>query len=296
MVLEEAFRALHLKQAVQPPQTLALFPESRGDFITYLGVLAPFGVFGAKLSPYIVAEPKPLVTAWTVLMSMRTGRPLLLCDSSLLTVERTAATTALAVDKLAAPGPGRLAVIGSGRLAAAHLRHVAGLRPWTGASAYSPNLAASPGRLAALSEAFGAPVGQAASAAEAVRGASAVILATSSGVPVIDPRDVPPGALVTSISTNAPKAREVPPEVLAEWEVWCDFRETTPDTAGEMILAAEAGLWSRESLAGDLPGLCSGEAPPASGRTRLFRSVGLGLEDVAAAYALYRILTENRCS
>lgn len=53
------------------------------------------GVFGAKLSPYIVTGGSPIITAWTCLMSMENGEALLLCDSSQLTIERTAGTTAL---------------------------------------------------------------------------------------------------------------------------------------------------------------------------------------------------------
>ena len=93
------------RRAVQPPQTLTLFPDQAGDFITYLGALADAHVFGAKLSPYVVTggkpDGRPIVTAWTALMSMRTGQPLMWCDAGLLTVERTAGTTALAVDCLA---------------------------------------------------------------------------------------------------------------------------------------------------------------------------------------------------
>src|SRR6202012_2477312 len=124
------FRALASAEAVQPPQTLTLFPNGAGDFITYLGVFADAKGFGAKLSPYIVTESKPVITAWTALMSMETGQPLMWCDAGLLTVERTAGATALAVDHLAAADARRLAIVGAGAVGQAHLRHLAPLRPW----------------------------------------------------------------------------------------------------------------------------------------------------------------------
>lgn len=40
-----------------------VFPQSAGDFINYLGVLAEEQVYGIKTSPYIVREQGPLVTA-----------------------------------------------------------------------------------------------------------------------------------------------------------------------------------------------------------------------------------------
>ncbi|OWJ77786.1 ornithine cyclodeaminase family protein [Haematobacter missouriensis] len=276
--------------AVQPPQTLTLLPHGRGDFITYLGAMPE--TFGAKLSPYLPQEGGPLITAWTLLMSMQTGEPLLLCDASRLTQERTAGTTALAVDLLAPADAARLAIIGSGAVGLAHWRHVAPLRAWAGVRVFSPGLGGDGLRAARWRE---AGVTLAANAAEAVHGADVVMLCTSSGTPVIDPALCAPGALVTSISTNAPDAHEVPPAFLTEAEVYCDYRATTPATAGEMRLAARDHGWSAAVVRGDLAELMTGRAPLPSGTRRTyFRSVGLGLEDIAMAEALFRVATEGK--
>ena len=85
------FTDLGEARAVQPPQTVTEFPGG-GDFITYLGALEGAGVFGAKLSPYLPRANGPIITAWTVLMSIKDGRPLALIDAGVLTTERTAAT------------------------------------------------------------------------------------------------------------------------------------------------------------------------------------------------------------
>lgn len=129
-VLERMFRSLADGEAVQPPQTLSLFPRDTGDFITYLGVLADEQVFGAKLSPYIPGDGKALVTAWTLLMSTETGTPLLLCDSKKLTTERTAAASVIAADVLAAPDASILTIVGAGPMALAHLRYAENIRAW----------------------------------------------------------------------------------------------------------------------------------------------------------------------
>lgn len=108
-------------------------------------MLGGAGVFGAKLSPYLPRDGGPSVTAWSVLMSMETGEPLALLDAGALTTERTAATTALAVDLLAPKDrPLKLAIIGSGAVSQAHMRHVAGLRDWADVRVYSPSLARAP--------------------------------------------------------------------------------------------------------------------------------------------------------
>ncbi len=289
-VLQETFHALGNDQAVQPAQTLTLFPQDMGDFITYQGVLAHAGVFGAKLSPYIVTPGKPVITAWTMLMSMQTGQPLLLCDAGQLTTERTAGTTALAVDYLAAPTANRLAIIGSGAVAQAHLRHAAKLRSWSHISVYSPKLAERPDQQVAW-RALDSQVEIAASTEQCVRDADVIMLCTSSGTPVLDPADLTRPALLTSISTNVVRAHEIPPAALPGMAVYCDYKRTTPASAGEMVVAADRYGWSAGNVVGDLADLANRRcALPDYKKHAFFRSIGLGLEDIAIAHALYQVL------
>jgi L-arginine dehydrogenase len=289
--LRRAFRSLAEGRAVQPPQTLTLFPGGSGDFICYLGVLADEAVFGAKLSPYLARPQGGMATAWTLLMSMESGEPLLLCDSKQLTTERTAATTALAVDFLAPSKASKLAVIGSGPVAQAHLRHVAPLRSWTQIRVYSPTLAGATERAKVLA-ALDPRVQIAPALEEATRGAEVILLCTSAGTSVLDPSGLTSPALVTSISTNLVRAHEVPPASLLDMDVYCDFRLTTPLAAGEMQIAAAEHGWSAAAIAGDLPELVSQRARlPDYRRSVFFRSVGLGTEDIAVANALHKSLT-----
>ncbi|KQT50645.1 ornithine cyclodeaminase [Aureimonas sp. Leaf454] len=283
--LERMFRALADGSATQPAQTLSLFPDNAGDFITYLGVLASEKVFGAKLSPYIPGDGAALVTAWTLLMSMETGAPLLLCDSKRLTTERTAATSALAVDLLAREDATILTVVGTGAVGLAHLRHVESLRSWREVRLCSPSARSKVGLPDTLAN--GTSVVTFTDADEAALGADVVMLCTSSGSPVIDVARLQGDALVTSVSTNVANAHEVDPAALSGLDVYCDYRATTPASAGEMKLASAAGTWTSDRLLGDLPELLSGRATlPSRTRPAFFRSIGLGLEDIAAAVAV----------
>ncbi|HEY4297287.1 MAG TPA: ornithine cyclodeaminase family protein [Paraburkholderia sp.] len=289
--LTQMFRALHGDQAVQPPQSVTLFPANAGDFITYLGAIADAKVFGAKMSPYIVTGAKPIITAWTALMSMETGQPLMWCDAGLLTVERTAGATALAVEHLAAAGARRLAIVGAGAVGHAHLRHIAPLRPWDSIQVFSPNLHGSDAQRASIS-ALDSRVNISATLEDCVRDADVVALCTSSGVPVLAEGMLTRPALITSISTNVANAHEIPSAWLPQMDVYCDYRRTTPASAGEMKLAAERHGWSPQSVVADLAELVGGNAnKPSYQRHAFFRSIGLGLEDVAIAYELFRYLT-----
>ncbi|WP_207865326.1 ornithine cyclodeaminase family protein [Pseudomonas sp. 58(2021)] len=288
-ILRKLFRDLAAGHAVQPAQQLVEFPQGAGDFINYLGVLAEDGVYGVKTSPYIVREQGPLVTAWTLLMSMQTGQPLLLCDAGELTTARTAATTAVAVDALAPLNAKRLAIIGSGKVAQAHLHYVKTLRDWQSIRVYSPTLSEDP-KTASLLLAVDPRVSIADSRETAIAEADVIMLCTSSAGPVIDPATLSKPALITSISTNAPRAHEVPPQSLNDMQVFCDYRLTTPGSAGEMLIASERHGWDSSAIIGDLADLLSEKVQrPDYNRHVFFRSIGLGLEDIALANAVYHL-------
>lgn len=290
-VLHKLFRDLAAGQAVQPAQQLVEFPHGAGDFINYLGVLAEDGVYGVKTSPYIVREQGPLVTAWTLLMSMHTGQPLLLCDAAELTTARTAATTALAVDALAPLSARRLAIIGSGKVAQAHLHYVKNLRDWQSISLFSPGLGGASADAITHLKSLDPRLTIAPTCDAALDDADVILLCTSSAGPVIDPARLSKPALITSISTNAPRAHEVPPQSLNAMQVFCDYRQTTPGSAGEMLIATEQHGWDKRHIVGDLPELLSEHVQrPTYDRHVFFRSIGLGLEDIALANALWRHL------
>ena len=225
---------------------------------------------------------------------MRSGQPLLLCDAKSLTTARTAATTAVAVEELAPAHATRLAIIGSGPVARAHLHYVKNLRDWQEIRLYSPRLAAESATRHAELRALDPRLQLCTSQEEAVATADVILLCTSSAGPILDPLRLGRNVLVTSISTNAPRAHEVPPASLVGMDVYCDYRATTPGAAGEMVLASESG-WNRQLIRGDLPELVSGlVAKPTYERPVFFRSIGLGLEDMALANALHQLLEQGQ--
>lgn len=286
--LRDAFAGLATGRSHQPPQTVIEFED--GDAIIYPAAVEDLGVVAVKVSPYLPSRT-PAVTAWTLLVSTDTGEPVLLCDSATLTTERTAATTALAVDFLAPAEVSRLAVIGAGPIAAAHVRHVLALRAFDEVRVFSPSVSRGNERQRARMSADARRVDFVSTAADAVRDADVVMLCTSSGTPVLETTMTAPSALITSVSTNKPRAHEIPPIDLPTLAVYCDYRATAPLAAGEMLIARDEGVWSDRDIVADLPELISGHAPPRPAGRAFFRSIGLGIEDAAVAVALLRALS-----
>lgn len=230
------------------------------------------------------------VTAWPLLMSTETGNPMLLVDSSRLTLERTAATTALALKYLAKKDAEKLAVIGSRAQALAHIRYVSELRNWKSIKVWSLNSAKLSTEKQQEFKKEGKGVLEfAATKQDAIDDADVILLCTSAASAVIDSGDIKGSPLITSISTNMPGAHEIDPAMLADMDVYCDCTETTATVAGEMKLAAQAGSWKPEMVKGDLGALVNGTCPmPDGGKPVFFRSIGQGLEDVAVALAVMR--------
>ena len=234
-----AFAQLAAGRAVQPQQVVTELPGG-GDVIAYQGVLADDGVYAVKVSPYLPQPAgKPVVTAWTLLLSTLTGEPL-------------AARGCRCADRRADRRHHR-----GGRRPARARRRVHGGRHRVGPGGAGPPpprprrprphrrpglLALDDGRRPRVSRRCGWPR----SADEAAAGADVVLLCTSAAAAVVDVRRLAPGTLVTSVSTNAPMAHEIDPAALAELDVYADHAPAAFAAAGEMrIAAAEHGFTAR---------------------------------------------------
>lgn len=276
-VLRRAFGSLASGAVAAPGQFVVDLPGG-GDVIHYPGLLADEGVYAVKVSPYLPQpEGKAIVSAWTLLLSTGTGRPLALLDAGALTTERTAATSVLAADLLLRSDARVAAIVGLGPVGRAHARYLRQARPDMTIKGWVRTLPVD------------APDGVtlAGSVEEATAGADLVMLCTSAAADVLDPRALDVGTVVTSVSTNAPGAREIPAAAVGDLDVYVDAA-TTLGVATELKQAAETG-WDAGAVRGVLADLVAGQAPAPSGeRVAYFRSVGLGIEDAAVAWAAYQ--------
>jgi ornithine cyclodeaminase len=122
-------------------------------------------------------------------------------------------------------------------------------------------------------------------AEEAVRGASVVCTVTSSREPVLRGEWLAPGAHVNAVGASLPTAREVDAEAVRRSRLYVDRRESALAEAGDFLLARREGVVSDEHIVGEIGELLLGRV---AGRRSpdeitLFKSLGLAVEDVAAA-------------
>jgi ornithine cyclodeaminase/alanine dehydrogenase-like protein (mu-crystallin family) len=201
---------------------------------------------------------------------------------------RTGAASAVATEKMAKPGAGKVALIGTGRQArtqALALKAVGMLSELAVAARDRGKLEAFCEKLA---NEMGAPVRAAASVEEAVSGADIVVTATGSAEPVLKQTWLAPGAHVNAMGANAANRREVDADcVLKASLVVTDHIEQAKIEAAEFIDLAKAGRLDWASVK-PLHEILAG--PPIKRDAKahtLFKSLGVGLEDVAAASVIY---------
>jgi ornithine cyclodeaminase len=202
-----------------------------------------------------------------------TGAPTAILDASAITEIRTAAVSALATRLLARDDSRTLGILGAGVQAAAHLQALRLVREFDAVRVYSPT----PGHAERLGETV------AASAEDAVRDADVVVTETNAREPVLERAWLAEGAHVNAVGASAPTSRELDTATVAAAALFCDSRESLEHEAGEYRLAIDEGLGPHvratlgEVAAGLHPGRTSAQ------EITLFRSLGLGIEDMAAA-------------
>ncbi|RVU11979.1 ornithine cyclodeaminase family protein [Methylobacterium oryzihabitans] len=264
-------------------------PEAPGHLLTMPAWErgAALGVKLVTVFPGNAAHGLGAVSSVYLLFDGRTGRPTALIDGEALTNRRTAAASALASRHLSRPDSRTLLLVGTGHVAAhlpaAHraVRPIERVLVWGRDGDRAASLA---GRLDR--EGFAAsPVRD---LTAALTEADIVSCATTSTTPLIAGRDIAPGTHIDLVGAYTPAMRECDDRTVLRARVFVDTYAGALAEAGDLLQPMAAGLWSAESICGDLSELASGARPGrlSADEVTLFKSVGTAVEDLAAARLL----------
>ena len=271
--MEQALVDFSAGRCVQPVRTAIPVEAHGGIFLSMPALAEGLGVKLVTFYPGNAERGLPTHMATILLFDPETGAPLAVMDGRLITEMRTAAASAVATRLLAPKDARVLAVLGSGVQARSHVealklvRDFAEIRVWSRTPAHAERFAGEIG-------------GVARSAEDAVRGAQVVVTVTAATEPVLRGAWLQPGCLVNAVGAPRPDWRELDDEVMAN-VVFVDSREAAYAESGDVILSgAEIHAELGEALAGV-------KSAPA-GKTTVFKSLGMAVEDVAAAMLVYR--------
>jgi len=292
--MEEALRALANGGAVMPLRTVLQLPGGRGAFGAMPAHLDPPDAIGLKA---ITVFPGNEGTAYdshqgvVLLFEATHGSLVAVLDASSITGIRTAAVSGVATRLLARADAGVLAMIGSGVQADTHLDAMMVARPISQVRVASRQ-PANAARFVARSRAryAGLKVEAVPTVEEAVRGAEIVCTVTSSREPVLQGAWLAPGCHVNAVGASLKSARELDSDAVAMAKLFVDRRESTLAESGDFLVPRSEGRFGDDHIRGELGELLEGRV---AGRERddeitLFKSLGLAIEDVAAAHFVLR--------
>ena len=292
--MADVLAALARGEALQPlrailkppgaPGLMASMPAWRG------GPDAAFGVKLVGVFPGNLAQGKDAHQGAVVLFSGETGEPLAFVNASAVTAIRTAAVSGVATRLLARQDAGDLALVGASVQAATHLEAMACVRSLRRVRVASRDPARARAFVSQNETRFAFRIEAVATVEEAVRGADLVVTATSSATPVLRREWVAAGAHLNAIGASLPDRREVDGATVAAASLFVDRRESTENEAGDYLLALREGAIGAGHIRAELGDLLLGRH---RGRTSpeeitLFKSLGLAVEDLAAAALVYR--------
>jgi ornithine cyclodeaminase/alanine dehydrogenase-like protein (mu-crystallin family) len=276
--------AMDVKPAMVPPRSMA---RGEGIWLRGLSAIAPSGAtMGCKL---IAASPRARRASYLItLFDQHTMALTALIDGNRVTGLRTAATAALAVDRLAPQRPLRVGVIGAGFEARGALDCLAAVRQIQSVRVFSPT----PASRERFAESFRPALEITAvdSPETAVQDADVVLCAARSRdeTPVLRGAWLPAGATVVSLGSTLPEQREVDEETMARAAcIVADMPEEVAHDTGDAIAAARAGVDLSTKLV-PLSELVAGRLTPRRDASDivLYKSVGSALQDIVIAEML----------
>ena len=291
-VMADALSALARGDAILPLRQVLRLPDGKNAFAVMPAYVGSPPAIGAKV---ITVFPDNHGTALdshqgaVLLFEGDHGSLVAVMDASSITAIRTAAVSGLATRLLAREDAADLAILGTGVQARTHLEAMCAVRPVKRARVWSRNAAAVRELATRASERHGIPVAPAASARAAVDGADIVCTVTASREPVLSGEWLAEGAHVNAVGASLASARELDTAAVARGRLYVDRRESALNEAGDFLIPKREGAICDDHIVGELGELLLGRVP---GRRRdnevtIFKSLGLAVEDVAAARFLY---------
>lgn len=290
--MEEALAALARGELYQPLRSVARPPNAKG----FIGLMPahrgePESAYALKEIVVTPDNPKRGLDAHqgsVLLHDGLTGELVAVLNASPVTEIRTAAVSAVATRALAREGVRRVAVLGAGVQARAHVQAMRAALDDPEIRVWARNVEAAE-RLAGEVGAVVAP-----SVDAALFGTEVVCTATAAKEPIVEKRWLSPGAHVNAVGAFG-DARELDTETVAGSSFFVDRRDSALNEGGDYGLAAAEGAIGPDHIRAELGEVLAGMHP---GRERedeltVFKSYGIGIEDLYAAELVVRRARER---
>ena len=221
------------------------------------------------------------------LFSATSGAPTAVFEANELTRLRTAAATALATEKLARKDARVLAIFGSGTQARAHVEALLLVHE------FDQVLVCARGNAEEFAHWIETELHiktQIVDASTAAANADVIVTCTRSNEALFDGNLVQAGSFIAAVGSSKPVARELDDALLARAAtIFVEWIPAAKAEAGELVRAA-AGIITDDKIK-ELGQFIADESPRNADDILIYKSVGIGLEDIAIAKLIFDKLT-----
>jgi alanine dehydrogenase len=296
--MESALTEFSSGRVQQPLRTVMDVGQSRAFFGVMPAFIPASAALGTKLVTVFgsnAAMGLPTHLATILLMDSSTGELLSVMDGRYITEARTAAVSAVSARLLARSDAGVLAILGSGVQARSHLRAFSHVRALRDVRVWSPSAVHRREFAEEMHREIAAPIAPVATVREAVDGADLVVIATASREPILSSDWIADGTHIAAVGACRPDQREVETELVKRARVFVDSRTGALAEAGDLVMPIREGAIDATHIAGELGQLAAGAVAgrQTPGDVTLFKSLGMAVEDIAAAHLVYERATER---
>jgi len=300
VAVEAAFGDLAAGKVTMPQRSAIRLPAYDGLHLgmpAYLaGVNSALGLKVVTVYPRNPVEHNLPTTIGVLLLSdPATGAPLAVMEAGFLTALRTGAVGGVAAKYLARQDAKRVGVFGAGQQARTQLRAACAVRRITSAKVYDIDPARARSYAAEMSDQLAVKVESVADPASVVRGADILVAASSSASPLFKGQWLEPGQHINAIGSHSPDRRELDTETIVRSKVFPDLRTACLAEAGDLLIPIREGAIAETHLGPDLGEVVAGKKPgrESDQEITVFKSVGLAIQDIAAASLIYRRALEK---
>lgn len=298
-VLEQAHIQFSTGKAVMPVRLVAPLPEIKGRITSMPAYLSEDKALGMKVVTYFQENPKvglPAILATIALYSVETGKLMAIMDGSYITAIRTACVSAVATKVLANRETPVTGILGAGVQARAHVRALSMVRRITRVRVYSPSGRSAQELKEELEPEVGVKIEPVDSAEEAVRDSDLLVTATTAKEPIISADWLKAGVHINAVGSHRPDFREIDAATIRRAKVVVDSHAAIMAECGDILLAIKEGAISEDHVSAEIGEILAGKKPgrTSAGEITLYKSVGIAIQDVAAARLVYQRALEEK--
>jgi ornithine cyclodeaminase len=296
--LEQAHIQYSTGKAIMPVRGVVPLPQIQGRIPRMPGDLHEDKSLGMEVVTYFQDNPKqnlPAILATIMLFSSDTGKMIAAMDGGYITAIRTACASALATRTLANANTPVLGILGAGVQARAHIQALTRVRKLSRIKLYSPSGTSARRIKEDLERPCGLAIEVVDSAQAAVRDSDLLVTVTTAKDPIVQAEWLKPGVHINAVGSHRPDLREIDGATMKRAKVVVDSHDAVMAECGDILLALKEQSIGAADIHGEigevLAGVKAGRSSPSE--VTLYKSVGIAIQDVAAAQLVYRKALER---